>query len=78
MGEQWKGPRRVLEIVQDEVDQTGAEPPIALLGWSGESFTDDELRTTREWLRSRANSIEGGTSEIQLNIIAKRVLGLPD
>jgi acyl-CoA dehydrogenase len=33
---------------------------------------------TREWLRSKANSIEGGTSEIQLNIIAKRVLALPD
>ena len=31
----------------------------------------------REWLRSRANSIEGGTTEIQLDIIAKRVLGLP-
>jgi acyl-CoA dehydrogenase len=48
------------------------------LGWEGPEFGDDELRSTREWLRSRANSIEGGTSEIQLNIIAKRVLGLPD
>jgi alkylation response protein AidB-like acyl-CoA dehydrogenase len=47
-------------------------------GWEGEGFTDDELRITREWLRSKANSIEGGTSEIQLNIIAKRVLALPD
>ena len=48
------------------------------LGWSGDDFTDDELGTTRAWLRSKANSIEGGTSEVQLNIIAKRVLGLPD
>ena len=31
----------------------------------------------RSWLRTKANSIEGGTSEIQLNIIAKRILGLP-
>lgn len=48
------------------------------LGWEGEGFAHDELSQTRSWLRSRANSIEGGTSEVQLNIIAKRVLGLPD
>jgi acyl-CoA dehydrogenase len=48
------------------------------LGWEGAGFAEDELRLTRDWLRSRGNSIEGGTSEIQLNIIAKRVLGLPD
>jgi len=45
------------------------------LGWEGEGF--EEGRVARSWLRSKANSIEGGTSEIQLNIIAKRVLGLP-
>jgi alkylation response protein AidB-like acyl-CoA dehydrogenase len=48
------------------------------LGWEGPGFAEDELRMTRDWLRSRGNSIEGGTSEIQLNIIARRVLGLPD
>jgi alkylation response protein AidB-like acyl-CoA dehydrogenase len=48
------------------------------LGWDGEGFTADELAQTRDWLRSRGNTIEGGTSEIQLNIIAKQVLGLPD
>ncbi|SOB87768.1 acyl-CoA dehydrogenase [Sphingomonas guangdongensis] len=31
----------------------------------------------RQWLRTKANSIEGGTSEVQLNIIAKRILELP-
>ena len=51
---------------------------VQALGWSGDGFGDRELATTREWLRSRGNSIEGGTSEIQLNIIAKRILGLPD
>jgi len=48
------------------------------LGWEGEGFTPEELAQTREWLRSRGNTIEGGTSEIQLNIIAKQVLSLPD
>ncbi len=48
------------------------------LGWEGEGFEDEELDLTRAWLRTRGNSIEGGTSEIQLNIIAKHVLGLPD
>ncbi|MEX0617334.1 MAG: acyl-CoA dehydrogenase family protein [Pseudohongiellaceae bacterium] len=48
------------------------------LGWEGDGFSPDELRITREWLRSKGNSIEGGTAEIQLNVIAKRVLGLPD
>lgn len=48
------------------------------LAWEGDEFSDRELSTTREWLRSKANSIEGGTSEVQLNVIAKRVLALPD
>lgn len=48
------------------------------VGWDGGNFQDTELATTRAWLRSKANSIEGGSSEVQLNIIAKRILGLPD
>jgi alkylation response protein AidB-like acyl-CoA dehydrogenase len=48
------------------------------LGWSGKGFEDDELSATRNWLRTKAATIAGGTAEVQLNIIAKRVLGLPD
>ena len=48
------------------------------LGWDGDGFSPAELSAVRTMLRSKANSIEGGTSEINLNIVAKRVLGLPD
>ena len=48
------------------------------VGWGGEGFSMEELAITRDWLRTKANSIEGGTSEVQLNVISKRVLGLPD
>ena len=34
-------------------------------------------KPAREWLRTKANSIEGGTSEIQLGIVAKHILRLP-
>jgi alkylation response protein AidB-like acyl-CoA dehydrogenase len=43
-----------------------------------ESVRSDNGAIARDWLRSKGNSIEGGTSEIQLNIISKRILGLPD
>jgi alkylation response protein AidB-like acyl-CoA dehydrogenase len=48
------------------------------LGWEGSEFTTAERQATRGWLRSKGNSIEGGTSEVNLNVVAKRVLGLPD
>jgi alkylation response protein AidB-like acyl-CoA dehydrogenase len=34
-------------------------------------------KAAREWLRTKANSIEGGTTEVQLGIIAKHILQLP-
>jgi len=48
------------------------------LGWEGDGFTVEELEALRGWLMSKSTSIYGGTSEIQNNIIAKRILGLPD
>jgi alkylation response protein AidB-like acyl-CoA dehydrogenase len=45
------------------------------LVWNGGENHSGHL--PKSWLRSKGNSIEGGTSEIQLNIVAKRILGLP-
>ena len=43
-----------------------------------DSAASDEGKRPRGWLRTKANSIEGGTSEVMLNVIAKRILELPD
>jgi acyl-CoA dehydrogenase len=48
---------------------------IDALEWEGDR--SHEGAAARDWLRTKANSIEGGTSEIQLNIIAKHLLQLP-
>jgi len=46
------------------------------LEWESEESNNGAA--PRAWLRTKANSIEGGTSEVQLNIISKRILELPD
>ncbi len=73
----------IFKLYGTELNQRRRELQMAIagpqaLGWEGPGFEADELTLTRDWLRSRGNTIEGGTSEIQLNIIAKNVLGLPD
>lgn len=73
----------VLKIYGTELNQRREEIALSLrgpqcLGAEGAGFSERELDATCGWLRSRGNSIEGGTSEIQLNIIAKLVLALPE
>ncbi|MDF7773821.1 acyl-CoA dehydrogenase family protein [Sphingomonas sp. AOB5] len=51
---------------------------MAGLGWEGEGFDEDALKDTRHWLFGKAVSIYGGSSEIQNNVIAKRILGMLD
>ncbi len=48
------------------------------LAWEASGYTEDEVEATHSWLRDRAVTIYGGTNEVQMNIIAKRVLELPD
>jgi alkylation response protein AidB-like acyl-CoA dehydrogenase len=73
----------IFKLVGTELNQRRRDLAVRVagpqaLGWSGPGFADDDIKATRDWLRSRGNTIEGGTSEIQLNIISKRVLGLPE
>jgi alkylation response protein AidB-like acyl-CoA dehydrogenase len=48
---------------------------IDALEWDSERSR--EGTRARAWLRTKANSIEGGTSEVMLGIVAKRILDLP-
>ncbi len=48
------------------------------LGWDGPGFGGSQLEPTRAWLTTRADSIWGGTNEVQLNVIAKRVLRISE
>ena len=73
----------VMKNVGARITQDRAELNIEImgmqgLGWDGEGFTEDELAQTRSWLWGKAVSIYGGSSEIQNNVIAKRILGMLD
>lgn len=73
----------ILKNASAEVRQARAELSLEVLGyqglgWSGEAFLPDELATARAFLSGKAMSIAAGSFEVQYNIIAKRVLGLPD
>jgi alkylation response protein AidB-like acyl-CoA dehydrogenase len=73
----------IFKVCDTELNQRRTELLVRIagpqgLGWEGPGFEDAELAVTRDWLRARGNTIEGGTSEVQRNVIAKRVLGLPD
>ncbi len=63
-----------VERLEIQLKATGTQS----MGWEGDMFSPEERQLTRTWLRSKASTIAGGSSEIQLNIVSKRVLGLPD
>ncbi len=73
----------IMKNVGARVTQDRAELGVEImgmngLGWEGEGFTEAELAQTRTWLWGKAVSIYGGSSEIQNNIVAKRILGMLD
>lgn len=70
----------VLKYYGTELNKRRYELMMSIAGadgleWEGARSNDGQI--AREWLRTKANSIEGGTSEVMLDIVAKRILALP-
>ncbi len=63
-------------ITQERAELTLESMGMKGLGWQGEGFSEQELAATRLWLWGKAVSIYGGSTEIQNNVIAKRILGM--
>ena len=81
-GEQIGPESSVVKLFWSEMSQRLYENAGSILGWDGLVTPEDPRALDRgRWARgmlwSRAASIAGGTSEIQRNIIAERILGLP-
>jgi alkylation response protein AidB-like acyl-CoA dehydrogenase len=73
----------IIKYAAAKMNQTKTELQVEAmgyqgLGWEGDGFKPGEIMSTRAMLRAKGNSIEGGTSEVNLNVVAKRVLGLRD
>ncbi|GHF26752.1 acyl-CoA dehydrogenase [Kordiimonas sediminis] len=70
----------MLKYAGTEINKDRHEMILKVMGsdaleWEGQFSNNGEV--ARHWLRTKANSIEGGTSEVMLNIISKRILNLP-
>lgn len=71
----------LLKYVGTELNKRRYELMMDALGTTALEWDSERTRGgmyAREWLRSKGNSIEGGTSEVMLEIAAKRLLGLPN
>ena len=81
-----QGPRATTSILKNVgsfIRRDGAELTAEIMGyrglaWAGDPFTPEEIASVRNLFHSKAGTIAGGSQEVQLNIIAKRILGLPD
>lgn len=74
----------IFKLVGAAMQRDTADLKRAIMGFSGlgaheeVGFSAEELKATEEFLHLRTTTIYGGSNEIQANIIAKRVLGLPE
>jgi len=70
----------MMKYVGTELNKRRHELLMAAGGSTALEWDSTETRggaAARGWLRTKANSIEGGTSEVMLNVVAKRILNLP-
>ena len=74
----------IFKLVGAGLQRDTADLKRELMGFRGlgaheeVGFTAEELKATEEFLHLRTTTIYGGSNEIQANIIAKQVLGLPE
>jgi len=67
----------ILKLYWSEMNQRLVQTAMEVLGDHAQLHEFDDGKWAYRYLRSRGNTIEAGTSEIQRNIVAQRVLGLP-
>ncbi|MBP0047471.1 acyl-CoA dehydrogenase family protein [Marinobacterium sp. AK62] len=82
-GQDVSGIAAIMKLVHSEQEKQKFELLVDVmghraLGWDGDEFSEQELAISKAWLLSYTQTIAGGSSEVQLNVIAKRVLNLPD
>jgi len=73
----------IFKYVGTENQQLREELIVDILGhtallWGSEKASDDEQEKTYGWMSGKAITIAGGSSEVQLNLVAKKSLGLPE
>jgi alkylation response protein AidB-like acyl-CoA dehydrogenase len=70
----------MMKYAGTELNKRRHELMMAAGGSTALEWDSEETRGgagARNWLRTKANSIEGGTSEVMLGVVAKRILDLP-
>jgi alkylation response protein AidB-like acyl-CoA dehydrogenase len=81
-GQDVSGLMSIMKLVHTEQERDKFEILLDAMGYRALEWDEEgdgrELAITRAWLNSFALTISGGASEVQLNVIAKRVLGLPE
>ncbi|BDM64238.1 acyl-CoA dehydrogenase [Shewanella sp. NFH-SH190041] len=82
-GQNVSGTMAIMKLVHTEQEKNKFELLLDAMGFRAlgmdmDGFPERERALTKAWLNSFTQTIAGGSSEVQLNVIAKRILGLPE